>query len=349
MKRKAPRIAVDAMGGDLGPAEVIAGVRMAVGHVPPETKLIVVGDTDHMDDAVSGVFGERVEIRTHHASQVIGPNDRPSDAFRSKSDASVAVAARLVKEGEADAFCSIGNTGAAMASALLHLRPIAGIDRPAITAVLPTGGAPAVMLDMGATVDCEPHQLLEFALMGLVYCRSVLGRTAPKVALLSNGEEPSKGNDSTKRAHKLLKEYLPEFVGNIEAGDAFRGRADVVVCDGFDGNVLLKGAEGVVELVLGAMRAELTRHPWMRLALLPLRGSMRRLRDRLDYRKFGGAPLLGVNGVCIIGHGRSDALAVCSVVEVAAASVGSDLVPEIRRAAQELRERRLAAASGCVQ
>jgi len=347
MTSAAPRIAVDAMGGDRGPDEVIEGVRLAVGQLPVGSSVIVVGDLQQIEGKVASITSTGVKVSAAHASQVIGAADRPSEAFRGKSDASVSVAARLVKDGHADAFISIGNTGAAMAAALLHLRPISGIDRPAITAVLPTGGEPAVMLDMGATVDCEPHQLLEFAIMGIAYCRQVLGRRSPRVALLSNGEETGKGNEATKRAHKLMREFVPEFVGNIEASDAFRGGADVVVCDGFCGNVLLKGTEGVVEMVLAAMREELTRHPWMKAALLPLRPAMRRLRHRLDYRAFGGAPLLGVNGVCIIGHGRSDALAVSNAIRVGAASVGNDLVPEIRRAAEDLRARRSSArASG---
>ncbi len=335
-----PRVAVDAMGGDLGPIEVVRGVALAAPKIPAGTAITIVGDENALRDAVARLDLDRIRVTIQHASQVIGPGDRPSEAFRTKQDASVVVCARLVKEDATDAFISIGNTGAAMASAIRHLRPLDGIDRPAIAAVVPTKGAPAVMLDMGATVDCEPHQLLEFAVMGLTYCRMLLHRPNPTVAILSNGEESGKGNELTKAAHQLLREHVPEFVGNIEAGDAFRGGADVVVCDGFDGNILLKGAEGVAEMVLSAMREELTRHPWMRVALLPLRPSMRRLRQRLDYREFGGAPLLGVNGVCVIGHGRSDAVAISNAIKMAVDSVGQGLVAELRNAAQSLRERR---------
>ncbi|NLI00282.1 MAG: phosphate acyltransferase PlsX [Chthonomonadales bacterium] len=342
MTTRPPRIAIDAMGGDRGPAEVVRGAVSAARGSASGAQLILVGDSTELGECLRASGVAPGNVRIHHASQTVSMHDRPSEAIRGKPDASVSVAARLVKDGEADGFISIGNTGAAMAAAFYHLRPVCGISRPAIAAVLPTmvQNRPFVMLDMGANVDGSPHHLVEFAIMGLVYARKVLARSSPRVALLSNGEEPTKGNDLTKRAHALLREYVPEFSGNIEAGEAFRGSADVVVCDGFDGNVLLKGAEGVVEMVLKSLREELTRHPWMRLALLPLRPSMSRLRKRLDYREFGGAPLLGVNGVCIIGHGRSDAVAVANAIKVAVASVGSDLVLEIARAAGELRERR---------
>ncbi len=329
------------MGGDEGPAEVVRGTVNAARALEGRVSLILVGETGQLEQCLALVGPAPPSVRIQHASQTVTMHDRPSEAIRGKPDASVSVAACLVKEGEADGFISIGNTGAAMAAALFHLRPIAGISRPAIAAVLPTMDKPVVMLDMGATVDGAPQQLVEFAVMGLVYCRRVLHRSDPRVALLSNGEEPSKGNDLTKRAHALLKRHVPEFAGNIEAGDAFRGKADVVVCDGFDGNVLLKGAEGVVEMVMTLLREELTRHPWMRLALLPLRPAMSRLRSRLDYREFGGAPLLGVNGVCIVGHGKSDWVAVSNAVRVAAESIGRNLVPELTRAAEDLRARRV--------
>jgi len=337
------RIAVDAMGGDLGPLEVVKGIELAARKLPAGSKVIVVGDADQIGQQVSAVAAEGVEVFMHHAPRVIGPSDRPSEAFRPDCDASVAVSAQLVRSGDAEAFVSIGNTGAAMAASLRQFGAIPGIDRPAIATVMPTLGPPTVMLDMGATVDCEPEQLLQFAVMGLVYCRTVLGRPEPRLGLLSNGEEPSKGNDLTKRAHKLLKEFVPEFVGNIEAGEAFRGRVDVVVCDGFDGNVVLKCAEGVAELVLRAMREELSRHPWTWAALLPLRPALRRLRARLDYREFGGAPLLGVNGVCIVGHGRSDAVAVSNAIRAAQRAVGNELIARIERAIEEVDRRRATA------
>ena len=342
MNLRPVRLALDVMGGDHGPTEVCRGALLAARDLPHGSKIVLVGDASAMGRLETASRPEGVELEITHTADVIGPNDRPSDAFRKKPNASVALAAKLVKDGKADAFVSIGNTGAAMAAALLHLQRVPGIDRPAITAAIPTLTRPTVMLDMGANVDCEPHQLAEFAVMGLVYCKTVLGRENPSVALLSNGSEDCKGNSLTRRAHRLLAECLPEFIGNIEAREVFYGKADVVVCDGFDGNVMLKCAEGVAMLVLSVMKEELTRHPWMRLALLPLRPAMRRIGERLDYRAFGGAPLLGVNGVCVIGHGSSDALAVSNALRVASASVGHALIDAIREAAQDLRKRRAA-------
>src|SRR5262249_39021610 len=246
--------------------------------------------------------------------------------YRKKPDASVVVAARLVKDGEADAFISIGNTGAAMAAAVFLLRPLPGIDRPAIATPLPSLRDTVVLLDAGANVDCSPRQLLDFALMGQVYSRHVLGKATPKVALLSNGAEESKGNELTKDAHKLLRSHVTPFYGNIEGMDIFRGKADVIVCDGFSGNIVLKVGEGVAEMVLSMVRQELTRHKWMKLFLFPLRKGVRDLRNRIDYREFGGAPLLGVNGICIIGHGRSDARAIVNAIKVAEIALKNHLV-----------------------
>ena len=326
------RIAVDAMGGDLGPAEVVDGVIKAAGERNPDTSLILVGDQDVIQRELGRHKPTPQSISVYHASQTIEMTDKPREAFRKKPDASVVVAARLVKDGESDAFISIGNTGAAMASAIFLLRPVAGIDRPAIATPLPSLRGTVVLVDAGANVDCSPRQLLEFAQMGEVYSRIVLGHQNPKVGLLSNGSEASKGNELTRQAHLLLKESLPSFIGNIEGTDVFRGHVDVVVCDGFDGNIVLKVGEGVAEMVMDMIRQELTRHRWMKLILLPLRNAIRTLRNRIDYREFGGAPLLGVNGVCIIGHGRSDARAIVNAIKVAEIAVRNDLVNEIRGA-----------------
>ena len=325
------RIAIDAMGGDLGPGEVVDGVVEAAKE-RPSASLILVGDTQSIRKELDRHAPSPVNISIHQASQIIEMTDKPREAYRKKPDASVVVAARLVKNGEADAFISIGNTGAAMASAIFLLRAIPGIDRPAIATPLPSLKGTVVLLDAGANVDCSPRQLLEFAQMGEVYSRVVLAHRNPRVGLLSNGEEASKGNELTREAHRLLKEKLPSFIGNIEGNQVFRGRVDVVVCDGFDGNIVLKVGEGVAEMVMDMIKQELTRHQWMKILLLPFRNSIRGLRNRLDYREFGGAPLLGVNGVCIIGHGRSDARAVRNAVRAAETAVDNDLVQAIREA-----------------
>ncbi len=333
------RIAVDAMGGDLGPEEVVRGVLRAANERVGAVDFCIVGDEGTIRLELDSRKTVPPNVTVRHASQVIQMSDKPREAYRKKPDASVVVSARLVKEGEADAFISIGNTGAAMASAVLLLRPMRGIDRPAIATPLPSLRNTVVLLDAGANVDCVPHQLLEFAVMGQVYARQVLGKPNPTVALLSNGEEETKGNELTKEAHLLLKEQITPFYGNIEGMDVFRGKADVVVCDGFAGNILLKTGEGVAEMVLNMVRTELTRHRWMKLFLLPLRKGIRNLRNRIDYREFGGAPLLGVNGICIIGHGRSDARAIVNAVAVAESAVRNDLVGEMEKAICESEDR----------
>ncbi len=331
------RIAVDAMGGDLGPAEVVRGVVEAARQRDGSCAFIIVGDEKIIGAELARMRAVPNSICVRHASQTIEMTDKPREVFRKKSDASVVVSARLVKDGEADAFISIGNTGAAMASSLLLLRPITGIDRPAIATPLPSLAGKVALLDAGANVDCAPHQLLEFAIMGACYARQVLGVPNPTVGLLSNGEEASKGNELTKQAHKLLKQHVPTFYGNVEGRDVFRGTVNVVVCDGFDGNIVLKTGEGVAEMVIDFLRAELSRNKWMKPLLVPFRKGFRRLRDRIDYREFGGAPLLGVNGVCIIGHGRSDARAIVNAIRVAETAVKNNLVQEIIRSIGELK------------
>jgi glycerol-3-phosphate acyltransferase PlsX len=325
-------IAVDAMGGDLGPEEIVRGVVRAATGRDDSLNFILVGDESVLKAELARPKSAPSTISIRHASQIIEMTDKPREAYRKKPDASVVVAARMVKDGDADAFISIGNTGAAMAAAVFLMRPLPGIDRPAIATPLPSLRDTVVLLDAGANVDCTPRQLLDFALMGQVYSRHVLGKANPKVALLSNGAEESKGNELTKVAHKLLKSHVQSFFGNIEGMDIFRGRADVVVCDGFSGNIVLKVGEGVAEMVLSMVRQELTRHKWMKIFLLPLRKGVRELRNRIDYREFGGAPLLGVNGICIIGHGRSDARAIVNAIKVAETALKNHLVAEIQKA-----------------
>lgn len=333
------RIAVDAMGGDLGPAAVVEGVARAARDLAGVAQFTVVGKAEEIAPLLRRFGAPQDAVAVQHASEVCEPGEAPAEAVRFKKDASVVVAARMVGKDEADAFVSIGHTGAAMAAAVLNIGRIDGVDRPAIAVIVPTRTRPAVILDVGANVDCDSDQILQFAAMGAAYCRVMLGRTEPRVGLLSNGEEDGKGNELIKRSHPALRQYMPGFIGNVEAGEAFRGVADVVVCDGFVGNVMLKCAEGVAEFVLAAMREELVGHPWLRVALLPLVPAMRRLRAKLDYRAFGGAPLLGVKKTCIVGHGRSDALAVERALHVTIDAVRAKLVDAIGSAVQELKAR----------
>lgn len=336
------RIAIDAMGGDLGPEEVVRGVvdaaRLSDGLA--DSSLVIVGKEEVIQAELTRLGRQHPplppSICVHPATQVIEMTDKPREAYRKKPDASVVVAARLVRDGEADAFISIGNTGAAMAASIFLLRPLPGIDRPAIATPLPSLKGQVVLLDAGANVDCTPRQLLEFAVMGRCYAQKVIGIPNPSMALLSNGEEASKGNDLTKQAHVLIKDNVEGFVGNIEGREVFRGTVNVVVCDGFNGNILLKTGEGVAEMVIDLLKEELTRNKWMKPFIFPFRKGMRRLRDKIDYREFGGAPLLGVNGICIIGHGRSDARAIVNAIRVAQTAIRNNLIEETKRAVSAL-------------
>jgi glycerol-3-phosphate acyltransferase PlsX len=329
------RIAVDAMGGDHGPAQVAEGVFKAARHL--NAQFLLVGDPALLEVERARVRPCPDNVEIVAATQVIEMTDQPTVAFRKKPDASVVVGARLVKEKKADALVTIGNTGAAMAVSLLTLGRIRGIDRPAIATPLPTAtGKPCVLLDAGATVDCDPNNLYEFALMGSVYAERVLGLPEPRVGLLSNGEESSKGNDLVKRTHALFQQVVAEekvfnFIGNVEGRDLFRGHVDVAICDGFVGNIILKTGEGVAEMVLGLLRQQLTSRAWMKPLVAPLAPGLRRMRERLDYAEHGGAPLLGVNGVCIIGHGRSNARAVENACRAAERAIRHNVVETIRQ------------------
>ncbi|GBC91188.1 MAG: phosphate acyltransferase [Fimbriimonadales bacterium] len=330
------RIAVDAMGGDYAPQEIVAGAYESARQVSFE--IVLVGDTEQIE-AHLPKRGRPSNLHIHHASQVITMEDSPVMAIRRKRDSSLVVAAKLVKEGKADALVSMGNTGAVGVVAKLLWGSLPYVDRPAIATVLPTYTGRCVLLDSGATVDCSPRQLLDFALMGQIYAAQVLDIPNPRVGLLNIGEEATKGNSVTKEAYQLLMTHLKDdFVGNVEGKTFFEGVADVVVCDGFVGNVFLKTGEGVAETVLKIIKEELTRNRLNMIPLALLKPAFERIKRRLDYREYGGAPLLGVDGVCIIGHGRSDRYAVRQAISVAAQAVANRLVPTLRHALSLLHE-----------
>ena len=264
------------------------------------------------------------------APEVIDMAEAPAMALRRKPRASITVAVDTLRRGEADAIVSAGNTGAAMAAALLRLGRIEGIDRPAIAAVLPTLRGRAILVDVGANVDCRPKHLLQFAVMGSVYASRVLGIAEPRVGLMSNGAEPTKGNEVVIRAAELLRSSGLHFTGNIEGRDFFDGVADVAVCDGFVGNLLLKFGEGLALGIFTLLREELSRGPLVRLGVALATPRLRALARRMDYTEYGGAPLLGVNGICIIAHGSSKAKAIRNSIGVAAESVRARMVETIR-------------------
>ena len=304
------RIAVDAAGGDLGGRNVIAGALSAARHLG--FGLTLVGPVSFVKDELQrqgNSIAEEVDVRVVSANQVIAMDEGPR-AVRRKPNASVKVAAQVVANGDAAAFFSAGNTGATLIAAHSVFGMMPGVERPALATTIPTRHRDAVLLDVGATIDCRPRHLLQFAAMGTVYAKKVLGIENPRVGLLSIGEEAIKGNDLTRDAYQLLSESRTQFIGNLEARDLYGGDADVIVCDGFTGNVALKVSEGLVEVVEDLLRDELNRTFTTQLGYLLSRRSYRRFRRRVDYSEYGGAPLLGVTGLAVVGHGRSSTKAV---------------------------------------
>lgn len=326
------RVAVDAMGGDNAPEEIVRGAVQARAN---GCEVLLVGNPDAIERCLraDGVPASAAP-RVIPATDVVTMDEAPGAAVRRKRQSSMGVTLDLVKRGDADAAVSAGNSGAMMALAMAILGRIAGIERPAITAVLPTVlGGDFVLLDAGANVDCSPDNLAQFALMGRELARGNLGQPRPRVALLSIGEEPSKGNTLTKEAAALLAAAMPDnFIGNVEGRQIYSGEADVVVCDGFVGNVTLKVAEGTAEFVESVLRHEFRMSPMRMLAARLSRPVFRSLKTRTDYDQYGGAPLLGVNGVCIISHGRSNARAVVNAIREAEKAVRGGVVPRIAAA-----------------
>ena len=311
-------IVLDAMGSDKAPEPELRGAILACREHPvrvhlvgPEATLRALLD-EHLE-------GERLAIHIVNATERIGMDEKAAVAVRSKLDSSMRVGLKLVREKRAAGFLTAGNTGAAMATAKMVLRALPGVDRPALTAILPTSsGSPCVLLDVGANVECKPHNLEQFAVMGEMYSRSVLKISRPRVGLLSIGEEESKGNELTREAYGLLKQLPINFIGNVEGRDIYNGKADVIVCDGFVGNVALKTSEGLGRFVSEMLRESLTRTVTAQAGALLSRKALREFKKRLDYREYGGAPLLGVRGVCIVAHGSSNDRAIMNGIRVAA-------------------------------
>ena len=307
------RIAVDAMGGDRGPDEIVAGALEARG--------------DGIDPVIVGDPG----LDTHGldlvpAADVIAMHEKPAEAVRGKPDSSLVTAVRVVAEGRAEAVVSAGNTGAMLAAGLLELRRIPGVLRPAIAVPIPTEHGPSVLLDAGANADARPEHLLQFATMGAVFAAEILGVRRPTIRLLSIGEEREKGNQLALEAHELLAASDLDFAGNTEGRDILRGAADVVVTDGFTGNVVLKTLEGTIGTILDALRAEISATPRGKLGGLLIRPAARRLRHRLDPDTYGGAYLLGLRGLAVVAHGNSSRTAIANAVRLAARGVDHDVV-----------------------
>lgn len=315
------RIAIDAMGGDHAPREIVRGAVQAARELGGISRLTLVGDEPAVRRELEAVGGCPPNTDVRHAAEVIGMHETPAQAVRRKKDSSICRCVDLVKAGEADAVVSAGNTGAFMVAATLKLRVLDGIERPAIAAVMPTQNRPFVLIDAGANTDCTPAMLLQFALMGSVYSRVILSQGSPVVGLLSIGGEETKGNETTKEAFGLLKASGLNFRGNVEGHDLFKGETDVVTCDGFVGNVVLKTSESTARAIAHWMRLEFTRNPLRIAGALLMKGALKSMKRRMDPEMYGGAPLLGVNGVCIKAHGSSSRKAIFHAIRVAAESV----------------------------
>ncbi len=330
------RIAVDAMGGDHGPTVVVPGA--IDGAKAFDVALRLVGDPSQIQPLLERVDTSNLDVEILPASDVIGMDEHPAQAVRRKPDSSIVVALKAVKDGAADAVVSAGNSGAVMAGALMVLGRIPGIERPAIASYMPSARSRTLVLDLGAVTDPKPVNLVQFALMGKVYAERVLDRADPTIGLLSNGEEPTKGNQLVQSVYPLLSQTPGiRFHGNVEGKDVALGTVDVVVTDGFTGNVVLKTAEGVATMLTDILRDELTSTLPRKLAAFILRPAFQAVRQRLDYAEIGGAPLLGVDGTAIIAHGRSNERAIRNAIGVARRSVEHDLIAGIRSAVEESR------------
>lgn len=334
------RIVVDAMAGDNGIAPNIEGAIEAARISKGRYQVVLVGDEVAIKTELATGVGKaeykeedlaKHGVKLVHASQTIGMHETPTEALRNKRDSSILVGLRMQKDGEAEGFISSGSTGAVMAGALLSLGRLEGVSRPAIASFMPTELGGCIILDVGANLDCKPQQLLQFAAMGSSYAQYVFDKPRPKVGLLSVGEEASKGHDRIQQTHQLLLDSRLNFIGNIEGKDILRGNADVVVCDGFVGNVILKFAESVVRMFFGSIKRYVYTSIFAQLGGMLIKPALKRFAKDLDYEEYGGAPLLGVNGVCIICHGRSTAKAIRNAVLVAYRCVAHRVNEHIRQ------------------
>jgi len=319
-------IALDAMGGDYAPAEIVLGAIQAAREYG--APVILVGHEERVRAELARHDTAGLPLSIVHTDEFIGMDEHPASALRHKKRASLAVAIELVRDGHAAGAVSAGNSGAMMAAALFILKRLPGVDRPALAAMYPTSKGKCLLVDVGANTNAKPHHLVQFALMGSTYMEHVFGVPRPRIGLLSNGEEETKGDRLVQATYPLLRAAATatnlNFIGNVEGKDIPRGTADVIVMDGFVGNVALKLSEGLAEMVFGMIRSELTSSPMNRLAGAVLRPALKRVYKRLDYEEYGGSPLLGVNGVAIIAHGRSRARAIKNAIRVARQAAETD-------------------------
>jgi glycerol-3-phosphate acyltransferase PlsX len=318
------RIAVDAMGGDFAPAQIVRGAALAATEYGIDISLVGLPAT------VQPLLDSHPRLQLVPCTQVIAMDEHPAQAVRSKPDSSMTVCARMCKDRRADGWMSAGNSGAIMAAALFIQGRIRGVDRPALGSIVPTRNDFAYFLDVGANVDSKPEYMVQFASMGVIYAREMLGRANPRVGLLSNGEEEGKGDELVKETARRLKGSLPGFIGNVEPKDIYASKADVIVADGFVGNIAIKMAEATAEFLFRNLRDEIPKTMRGKLGGLLIGPGVRQLRARVDWREFGGAPLLGIDGVAVVAHGRSDARAIKNAIRVTRDAVENHLVGKIR-------------------
>lgn len=324
------KIALDAMGHDEGPAPLVEGACLALGEFADISRLYLTGDTARIEAELRRLNCNDGRIEIVHTTQVVEMHDSGIDAVRRKKDSSVSRAVDLVKDGSADAIVSAGNTGAAVSAATIKLRMLPGIERPAIAATMPTvAGGHFLLCDAGANPDPTPQQLEDNAIMALAYCRHVLGIAEPRAGLLSNGTEEFKGNELTLAAHALLKNCGVNFHGNVEGHDLFEGAVDVVVADGFTGNVVLKASESLATSIFRLLKAELMKNPIRKAGAMLCKPAFRAIYARISADEYGGMPLLGANGVCIIAHGGSSPIAVKNAVRSARDAIRHQVNPHI--------------------
>ncbi|MFL6527472.1 MAG: phosphate acyltransferase PlsX [Chthoniobacterales bacterium] len=323
------KIALDAMGGDFGPPNLVEGAVMALRTYSHIEKLFLVGDTPQIETELKKQKCNDGRVEIVHATQVVDMKDRAVEAVRRKKDSSISRAVDLVKQGIADAVVSAGHTGAAVAATTIKLRTLEGIERPGIASIIPTETNVFVLIDAGANVDAKPDHLLQYAIMGAVYSKHVLRYANPQIGLMSIGDEETKGSDFTREVFQLLKESGLNFRGNIEGHDLFENPAEVVLCDGFVGNVMLKTCEAIAHAIFTWMKHEVKKTPIRLAGAAMAKGAFKAIFKKTNYEEYGGSPLLGVNGICIIAHGSSTPLAVKNALRVAAESIEQQVNPHI--------------------
>ena len=334
------RIAVDVMGGDHGCGVAIAGVKLALQAYPGISELFVVGLQPDIEAALKRAGLKDSRLRVHHTSEVITMDDKPLDAVRKKKDCSMVRALELVRDGKAEAIISLGNTGALVASATFKLRRLDPVERPAIATVMPSAKSEFVLLDAGANHECRPVHLLQFAIMGSIYSRELLGHNNPRIGILSNGTEETKGTDLTREAAKLCQQADLNFVGYVEGHALFADQIEVVVTDGFTGNIVLKSVESMGKAIVRLLRRELAANPLRKVGATLAQGALRNIKRRMDPEAYGGAPLLGLKGVVIKAHGSAREKAIMNAIRVATETIqqriNETIADEVKRANEKL-------------